>query len=757
MRFDSKPVPFRARAAIALAILLGAACLPALALLEGTVVDGQGRPVAGARVEIAGPSGLASTRTDSRGRFLLSVEPAPDLTVRVEAAGFALAERRILTVDPSPALRIELTPASVSEEVTVSGTRTESRLSDSAASVAVLSARDLARAPSPALDQTLRQIPGFTLFRRSDSRTANPTSQGVSLRGVGASGASRATVLDDGVPLNDPFGGWIFWGRVPRASLRRVEVLRGGASDLYGGSALAGAVTLVRREIPKALVRLESSYGSSNTPEVSLFAGARRGEWGLAGAIDLFRSDGYIPVEESRRGQVDREAASRHQTAELTVERSLPEGGRVFLRGSDFRESRENGTILQVNDARIRQLAAGGDWSGGWGSASARLYAMDESYHQTFSAVAPDRNTETLTRRQRVPARAFGLSAQLARPLGDHVLVAGVEARDARGSSEEEIPGVSGPSGTVEAGGREVAGALFLEDVLTLGSRAVVTAGARVDVWSERDGSRTTAGGRERFADRTETAVSPRLSALYRLGGSASLTAAAYRSFRAPTLNELYRSFRVGDTLTLANERLGPERLTGGEAGVLLAGSGVAFSARATVFWMEIEDTIANVTVETAPTLITRRRENLGRTRSRGLEVDGELRASGSLGLSVGYLFADSTVRRFSSDPDLEGHRVAQVPRHQATLAARLSLRGADLVVQGRFASSQYEDDRNSLRLGGYGVMDAFLGAPVGRGIQLFAAGENLLGRRVEIARTPVTSLGPPRLLRAGLRLSLGS
>src|ERR671929_131193 len=97
------------------------------------------------------------------------------------------------------------------------------------------------------LDDALRQVPGFTLFRRTGSRVANPTSQGVSLRGVGASGASRALVLADGIPLNDPFGGWVYWGRVPRASVERIEVLRGGASSLYGSSALGGVVNLITR------------------------------------------------------------------------------------------------------------------------------------------------------------------------------------------------------------------------------------------------------------------------------------------------------------------------------------------------------------------------------------------------------------------------------------------------------------------------------------------------------------------------------
>src|SRR6266545_1990015 len=124
--------------------------------------------------------------------------------------------------------------AQTSETITVTATRTETRIADTPSSVVVLSQKTLETTAAATIDDALRQVPGFTLFRRTGSRVANPTSQGVSLRGIGASGASRALVVDNGIPLNDPFGGWVYWGRIPRLALDRVEILRGGASDLYG-------------------------------------------------------------------------------------------------------------------------------------------------------------------------------------------------------------------------------------------------------------------------------------------------------------------------------------------------------------------------------------------------------------------------------------------------------------------------------------------------------------------------------------------
>ena len=123
-------------------------------------------------------------------------------------------------------LKVELAPAPFSEEVAVTAARTLTRVSETAASVVVISREDVAATAALTLDDALRQVPGFTLFRRSGSRTANPTSQGVSLRGVGASGASRAVVLADGIPINDPFGGWVYWGRVPREAVSASKCAR---------------------------------------------------------------------------------------------------------------------------------------------------------------------------------------------------------------------------------------------------------------------------------------------------------------------------------------------------------------------------------------------------------------------------------------------------------------------------------------------------------------------------------------------------
>jgi outer membrane receptor protein involved in Fe transport len=737
--------------------------------VTGVVLDQMKSPIPQAQVSLYHASTLIhQVITGDDGQFIFEGVIAGDITLLVRARGFAQSEQRWRAIKSEPpALVFVLSPASLAEQVMVTATRTETRLGETAASVVVLTTEELSTTAAVTLDDALRQVPGFQLFRRSGSRNANPTSQGVSLRGVGASGASRAVVLSDGVPLNDPFGGWITWGRVPRASINRVEVLRGGASSLYGSDALGGVINIMTREPTSLALSLEASYGNQQTPNATLFAGMRKGRWRANLSSEMLSTDGYILVADDERGRVDTPAGSHHSAFDFKLERELGKAATVFARAAYFGEARTNGTPLQTNRTHIRQWSAGGDWqSSRLGNFTARAYGGTQVFDQNFSAVAADRNSETLTRVQRVPVQDAGLSLQWSRAFGArHTWLAGFEGREVRGVSDEIVFTQGRPASLVGAGGRERTFGLYAEDIFRLTSHLTLTGGLRLDRWrnyralsANRALRQNAAATVTPFPDRIETAFSPQLSALYRVNEHVSLNASAYRAFRQPTLNELYRSFRVGDVLTLANERLSAERLTGGEAGVNLTPQGGRLSVRGTLFWTEISRPIANVTLNVAPTLITRQRQNLGRTRSRGIEIESEARLHEHWTISGGYLFADAVVLKFPANTALEGLLIPQVARHQLTFQTRyVNPKLITVGLQGRLMSAQFDDDQNRFPLNRAFTLDAFASRQLTHQVELFLAAENLLNQRYQIGRTPVTTLGSPLLLRMGLRLNLGA
>jgi outer membrane receptor protein involved in Fe transport len=744
--------------------------------VAGTVRDSSGAVVPNAQVTLRSGSYMETQATDSEGRFVFVDAPTLSGSMTVNAKGFPPLERN-WSIQPGRGtfLEIVIAPARFSQRLTVTATRTELPLDDTPASIVVLTTKELSTTAALTLDDTLRQIPGFSLFRRSGSRTANPTSQGVSLRGVGASGPSRALVLEDGIPITDPFGGWVYWDRISRTSIKDIEVAEGGSSDLYGSEAMGGVINVRTQPVNSSRLSLEASYGNESTPDIALSSSVALDKWGIGISTEAFHTGGFILVPKSIEGPIDTRAGVDYRSAILTVERRINDRSRVFACANYLGEHRQNGKVNEENHTSIRQVAAGVDWqTTSAGSFSLRAYGGPELLDQNFFAVGTGRASETLTDVQRVPIKNIGFSAQWSRATGSfQTLVFGFEAAGVRGSSNEHkfTAGSLLANSLVGAGGRQRTYAGFGEDIIHLGSNWIIAAGARLDHLSNYKAlvaTRPLANPGPvtviTFPDMLEHAFSPRLSVMRRLPRNLSLTGSVYRAFRAPTLNELYRSFRLGSVLTQSNNELRAERLTGGEAGANWVSRDQRVTVRGLVFWSDINRPIENVTLSVTPSLITRQRQNLGRTRSRGVGLNLSQNLTHSLSLAEGYEFINATIISYPAANSLVGLRIPEVPRHQATFEVRYSNPSAaspfarfTLGLQGRAESAAYDDDLNTLRLRPYVTLDAIVSRRLNSGTELFMAAENLTDQRYEVALTPATNLGPPLLVRVGVRFLLGS
>jgi outer membrane receptor protein involved in Fe transport len=733
--------------------------------VEGVVRDSSGAVVAGAQVGVHAAGFSAFTVSDSGGAFAFENVPGLAGTVLVHATGFQKIEQAWRRAEGQAVVRVEIVvaPAGVSQQVQVTAYRAATLVSDVPVSDVQLTREDLQDTPALQLDDDLRQVPGFSLFRRSSSRTANPTTQGVSLRGLGANGASRALVLEDGVPLNDPFGGWVYWDRVPAEAISDVEISQAGGSSLYGSDALGGVVQFVSRPTQPSGIALDTSYGNQNTPDLSLWAGGQKGKWESSFAGGVFNTDGYILTPEAERGSVDVRAGSRDGTADLMVGRKIGEQSEIFARGWYLDETRGNGTPLQRNDTKLGQGALGANLQlGNLGVLTLRLYADAQTYHQTFSAVAGDRNSETLTDLQTVPSQGVGGSAVWSRQAGKRqTLVAGFDYHEEIGASHEVL--LSGGTTDLSSGGRQRTVGIFGEDLIQIAPRWFLSASARVDHWSNFDAATLrepvtppNAPTDTIFPDRSQNAFSPRLTLRNQVNAHVSWNASVYRAFRAPSLNELYRSFRQGNTVTEDNPSLIAEHLTGGDAGVALTGFNGKLQAHGTFFYNQIVDPVANVTLTTTPTLITRQRQNLGRINAPGVEFGVTASIVRDFTISCGYQFVDSKVSSFPANTALVGLWVAQVPHNSFTFQARYSNAKIFTVeVTGRAIGNSFDDDQNQFPLGSFFVLDAMISRRIGAGVEVYGAAENLFNATYYTAATPVLQLGLPIVGRVGVRWEL--
>ena len=658
-------------------------------------------------------------------------------------------------------------PTVLAQQVTVATTRSAVSLGAESQTVVTLDAAELRNYAALTLDERLRQVAGFELFRRASSWAANPTSEGVSLRGLGSTAASRSLVLADGAPLNDGFGGWVHWNEIPPDAVTGVSVAAGGGSDLYGSSALGGVIDVLTARPVSTRVDGSFSGASEDTTDGHGRVDVAQGAWGGLVAGEGFRTAGYIPTAPGLVGSIDRPANVHFQNGRVALERRQgttdATAGRVYLTANLLNEARGNGTELQTNGSRIWRWLAGDDWAAGeHTSGRARVFGSDEAYRQTFTSINASRSVETLTRLQRTETQEVGGSADATVHGRSVAAVFGADVRDLRANDLEQpiARGMVSSTAATSARQRFVGG--FGE---VLGARGGWSGAAslRVDSAVNLDTHTavfTPAGALTSVTPigyRSEIVLSPRVGIVRALPRGVQLHAEGFRAFRAPTMNELYRAGQVGQELTLANGALRSERATGAEGGATWQARGLPLTVASGYFWTEINRPVSAVLVSSTATTITNRRENLGQIQSQGADVRVRLFDGHALSAAIGYQYAHAVVTAFSVQPSLIGARLPNVPRQSVTAQLRaVHRRWGEAAVSLRASGLAYDDSSNIFPLHRFAVMDVYGQHALGRGWSAFVSVQNLFNERPEVARTPLLTLGNPVLAQGGVRFGWG-
>ena len=649
------------------------------------------------------------------------------------------------------------------EQVTVTANRSSADLGRSAKTAYEISQEQLEQYPAVTLDEALRQQAGFELFRRSSTRVQNPTSAGISLRGLGSTAASRTLVLNLGAPLNDPFGGWIHWNENPSGTVEEVTLVTGGGSDLYGSSALGGVIDIEPVDTWPSRLSLSAAGGSEDTAAYSgLFAGEAL-TWGGLLAGEVLRTAGYIQTAPSLAGLVDVPSNVHSEAFRTEIGRRSFDTERVFLTGNVLNEARGNGTPDQTNATRLWRYLAGYETPvAARVSGRVRAFGSDEGYRQSYSAIAANREAETLTRLGETRTQELGASGDATVRLGKYAAaVAGADARDIRANDNETPVSRGLPNGLQEVSARQRFVGGFGE---LLGAKGGWSGAASLRVDSaqnltiqEWDETADSPAAEVFLPNRYETVVSPRLGIVRALGAGWAVHASGFRAFRAPTMNELYRTGQVGQEITDTNPALRSERGTGWELGAEATRLPGGARLTATYFWTEINRPVSAVLVSSTATTITNVRENLGQIRSEGVELGYEVGAGKSVSAKVGYQFAHAVVTQFSAEPSLVGKWIPDVERQQATAQVRAQNRRlGELTVAARYGGRAFDDSSNLYPLSQFFELDLSGERQLGSRVTAFFLAENVTDQRQQVARTPILTLGSPIFAEGGLTFRLG-
>ena len=616
------------------------------------------------------------------------------------------------------------------------------------------------------LDEALDSAPGFSLYRRTSSLGANPTTQGVSLRGIAGSGASRALVTLDGVPQNDPFGGWVIWTGLPPESISGALLVRGAGAGPYGAGALTGVVALEQPTHIDGGATGDVAIGDLGYQRAAAIGEIDQGPARLFLDASGESSDGWIPVIHGR-GAADRPLSLHDWNA---AERTQVDLGSAVLteRIAGYDEVRGAGTLFAASSAQGLQsslslLDAPSDGGLGW-----RLqgWVQSSGLANSSASVSANRATATLADNQyATPAVGFGLNAALRRAQGENSWELGADLRDDDGESRERLYNQGKPTGDRFAGGGEYVLGAYAEFSRSL-APFLLTGGLRLDGWGDYASKLIQTGASaldQHPPGRSGVTPTARAGIRRDLSGALYWRAAAYAGFRPATLNELHRPFRVGNDVTEANPGLTPERLYGGETG--LGGQG-AFVWDADIFYNQLVNAVTNVTLGKGPGVFPLagfvpaggtlyERENVGAVNAYGVEGEADRAFGPRLELRCAFTYTHARVDGGGAAPQLTGLRPALTPTATVTGAltwqvlSRLSLSG-----DARYESDRFDDDLNTRRIKAGTGVDARASWRLARSAEAYIAADNLLGADLQVGHSAanVVTYDAPRMVRVGVR-----
>lgn len=666
------------------------------------------------------------------------------------------------------------------EEIIVTASRVPERLQDVPASVSVVSAEEIRDTPAQELDDVLRAVPGVNLLSYS-AESQHPTSDSISMRGLGgpAQGISRALVMVDGVPLNDPFFGFIQWGRVPLENIDRVEVVRGGGSPLWGNYAEGGVINIITNEPAEEKVDLDAGGGSYGTYRGSAYGAYFPSDTTkLQGFAAIDGTGGYQQVPAYERAPFN--VPTGYQAINLQVKDSYtPSDDLSAHLVLDYHQNNQNlETRLDTNSQQILNLAADLRKQLGGGALTATLTHSDSSFatnNSTYFPIADDlaATTDSLNEIHHVSSTDTAGSLIWSQDFGGLVrsTMVGADLHYISGSNATDhyiAPSFEPTFWFDETRGDQLFVGGFAKLSLAPLQRLVITGSARYQFLEDTDGFDGSLGGLGRIPTRDYYSFDPRVDLRYAISDNYALRGAYYQSFRAPNLGDLFYGYAAGGFVQVPSPLLRPEKLEGGEVGFDYTRPGLR--AQLTLYRSEIGNYIV---IEPTTNAVYSpngwyvvQNENIASVQAQGFEAEVDWDLGGGFSTKLGYTFADSIVEANPADPASIGKQVVDAPRH--TLAAGVSYGDTDgwrLATQARYVSRTdwaspdhtYPGYPGKLAADSSFILDLTGSYPISRNVEIYLQIQNLLDRRYVTTSYSAPSaqvIGTPFTAFSGIRAS---
>lgn len=650
------------------------------------------------------------------------------------------------------------------EEIIVTATRSERRLDDAPASVSLIDAQTIADTPAQTLDQILRRSPSVDL-PSADSFQIHPTADSVSMRGLGG---IRALVLLDGVPINDPFFGYLQWSRVPLENVERVEIVRGGGAPLWGNYAMGGVINVITRAPDENALIFKGGAGSYGAYRANAFGSLIASENArLSLGAGTNHTDGFMQIGPDERGPINVPTDFTMHNATLRGDLDVA-GFEANARIDYFDNQQTLQTRLSHNDQRTWSYAGSVGRPAGAGAELTFTFFGSDSRFETrntggFEGV-PENEAEFVQNIHYTPVEDLGSSLIWSQAGSSGWLrgyAIGVDFHRIVGKDEADIFDETDAFVRTDVGrGKQRFWGAFAQASIRPVEALEVLASVRYQTFENYDAFDGTPGGFGPAPDSSDESIDPRISLRYEINSNFAFRGAAYTAFRAPNLDNLYRAFSVPFGIFQANPELTPERLQGGELGFDVRGGGLRLMA--TAYYNTIEDLITsrNLDFSELPPgfFFGSRNINAGEARSQGAEVEADWDIGRGFSAAFAYTFSDSQITENALDPASVGRQIGGVPSNRASLALTYeNQRGLRLTPQLRWQEASFSDNAHTLPVDEQTIVDLAVNYPLSDVVETYLHIENLFETHYVADNSGFNPplRGSPFAMFAGLRIAL--
>ncbi len=645
------------------------------------------------------------------------------------------------------------------ETVTVTATRTATALTDVPESMSVVTAAEIADTPAQGLDDILRNLPGMTL-NDIGPNVGHPTAYNESMRGLPTT-ETRMLVMVDGVPVNDPFFGYIQWNRIPLDNIDHVEVVRGGGSPLWGNTAMGGVVNVITKAPQNDQLEVSAAGGSYAAYNASLYGAYRASDWlTLSANAALNGTQGYQTTPPSWTSFGSPNLRSPVYTPTSNQARNVGLRGDIapapdisgFFDVTYGEDKQILSTPIGLDKQRIWTYSGGLTKSFGDGASLSATFFHDDNNFVTNNPHLLTFTTEYNSNVHTAAASDNGASLDFTQQWNGWLrrLSVGGDYHQIIG---HDLANYYAPSGqlaapTIIGGGDQLFLAGFGQAELVPIDALQIMASLRYQYYQSSNGVDTFPPGFGSIPDVNKYRFTPRVDARYRLDDALALRAAYYQSFRAPTMDQLYRTY--ADTtagIFEGNPFLKPETLEGEEVGVDYNLPGLR--SQFTFYTSKISNLITqrNLDPSEFPNLLgvncgfdpvaftflsCTRNINAASALARGFEAETTWEIGGGFSSEWTYTYADSHYTADPVDPTAVGNRLEGVPMHNASAGLTYDdASGWRASVVLRYVSKSFGDahPEDGLIQNAHFVVDASASYPLSRNIQAFVKAQNLLDK----------------------------